>query len=100
MQCYEEDVRLRESALLKLDRNEALDIQFKRAAMARLREEIQERRRAGRVAALTAANYYAATGDLARARVLIEVAAAEPEFVGEVAKVREYIGRLTARSSP
>jgi tetratricopeptide (TPR) repeat protein len=98
MTCYEADVQGRESVLARIEERRDLDPQFKLARVTQLRAEIQAQRRGFFTTALHAANYSAATGDLAKAKRLIDAAAKDPELTSQVDEVKAYIDRLAARS--
>jgi tetratricopeptide (TPR) repeat protein len=96
MTCYALDVKARENAIRTLEEKAGLDPIFKRSRMARLQSEIQIQRRQQLAAAFNAGNGYALSGDLEKARPLIEVASADPDLGDEIEELRRHMAAVAA----
>ena len=96
MTCYALDVRARENAIRTLDDKAGIDPIFKQSRVTRLRAEIQVQRRQHLAAAFNAANGYALSGDLEKARPFIDVAAADPDLSDEIDELRRHMAAVAA----
>ena len=96
MTCYALDVRARENAIRTLDGKAGIDPIFKQSRITRLRAEIQVQRRQHLAAAFNAANGYALSGDLEKARPFIDVAAADPDLGDEIEELRRHMAAVAA----
>ena len=94
MTCYAIDVKARENAIRSLEDKPGVDAVFKQSRIARLKSEIELQRRQHLAAAFNAANGYALSGDLAKARSLIDVAAADPELGDEIDELRRHMAAV------
>jgi len=96
MTCLEQDVLARENMLESLEKRVGVDAEYKRRQGTKLREQIAAQRHQQFSAAFNAANFHYASGNLDRAKVLIEVAANAPELSAEVDSLRKAMADLTA----
>ena len=96
MTCYALDVRARENAIRTLEGKAGIDPVFKQSRITRLRAEIQVQRRQHLAAAFNAANGYALSGDLEKARPFIDVAAADPDLSDEIEELRRHMAAVAA----
>jgi tetratricopeptide (TPR) repeat protein len=96
MRCYADDVSRREGLVRSLAGNSSLDPVYRTSRIATLEEEVRIQRRQQRTAAFNAANFHVHSGDLERARPLVEIASEDPELSAEVAELRRH---LTAAAS-
>jgi len=96
MTCYAIDVRARENAIRTLEEKAGIDPVFRQSRIARLRSEIELQRRQHLAAAFNAANGYAQSGDLEKARPFIDVAAADPDLSDEIDELRRHMAAVAA----
>jgi tetratricopeptide (TPR) repeat protein len=94
MTCYALDVRARENAIRTLEEKAGIDPLFKQSRIARLRTEIELQRRQHLAAAFNAANGYTQSGDLQKARPLLDVAAADPDLGDEIDELRRHMAAV------
>jgi tetratricopeptide (TPR) repeat protein len=94
MTCYAIDVKARENAIRALEDKTGVDAVFKQSRIARLRREIELQRRQHLAAAFNAANSFAQSGDLEKARPLIDVAAADPDLSDEIDELRRHMAAV------
>jgi tetratricopeptide (TPR) repeat protein len=94
MTCYALDVKSREHAIRALEDKTGVDPIFKQSRIARLQSEIQIQRRQQLAAAFNAANGYALSGDLEKARPFIDVASADPDLGDEIEELRRHMAAV------
>ena len=94
MTCYALDVKAREHAIRTLDEKTGIDPLFKQSRIARLRLEIELQRRQHLASAFNAANSFAQSGDLEKARPLVDVAAADPDLRDEIDELRRHMAAV------
>ena len=100
MTCYALDVKAREHAIRTLQEKTTIDAVFKQSRIARLRAEIELQRRQHLAAAFNAANGYALSGDLDKARPLVDVATADPDLSDEIDELRRHMAAVAAARRP
>jgi len=91
MGCYERGVVAAGLEIQRLEGTPNLDPAFKARRIASLKEAIQAATSQRYAAALNAANYYATASNIAAAKRLIEIAAADPTLAEKVNKLKEWL---------
>jgi tetratricopeptide (TPR) repeat protein len=100
MTCYERDVEVRANMLDSLEKRVGVDPEYRQRQAAKLREHIATQRHQQFAAAFNAANFHYASGNLDRAKVLVEIAGHAPELATEVESLRKAIANLTPSRRP
>jgi tetratricopeptide (TPR) repeat protein len=92
MNCYERAVKENEENRDAIAKNPNLDEEFKKRQIAGFEAAIEEDRRQQFASAFNAANHFARGGNRDKARVLLEVAAKDPNLADRVADLRRILG--------
>jgi tetratricopeptide (TPR) repeat protein len=91
MSCYAESAADDERAIAAMEANVDLDPEFRTRQIASLRVVLKEDRGQQYSAALNASNFYATGGAYAKARPLLDMAAADPTLADKIAVLREFL---------
>jgi tetratricopeptide (TPR) repeat protein len=89
--CYERSAAANEAALGDIRDDTALDPAYRASRLAALEQALADDRRQVHASAMNAAKFFAVAGDLSKATVLADRAAADPLLADDLAAVREYI---------
>lgn len=92
MRCYDTVATLSELALQNLEKNTQIDPEFKARQVEGFKAAIKSDRSQYHAAAFNAANNFARTGDVDKARKLLDIAARDPVLDKPVAELRKIIG--------
>ena len=92
MGCYEQNVKDSEDGLRVMQARTDLDADFRARQIAGFEAAIAEDRSHQYAAAFNAANQYAHGGEVAKAKVLVEIAARDPALAAQVADLKRIIG--------
>ncbi len=92
MHCYETRVLVTEQSLKEMQGRESLDPEFKARQIQGFEAALKEDRSQQYAAAFNAANQYAQSGSLDKAKTLLEVAAKDPALADMVGQLRRIIG--------
>ena len=91
MTCYEHTADYAQAELRGLQARPDLDAEYRTMQVAALETAMREATSQRYAAAFNAANYFASGRDIAAARRLIDIAAADPVLADRVAKLREWL---------
>jgi tetratricopeptide (TPR) repeat protein len=92
MNCYQRAVKENEVNRDAIANNDNLDPEFKKRQIAGFEAAIEEDSRQQFASAFNAANHFAAGGNRDKAKVLIEVAAKDPNLADRVKDLRRILG--------
>lgn len=98
--CYDNDARVRGALLGALDQNDRIDPEFRRLQAAQLRSQIDASRQQMHAAAFNAANFFYESGDIEKARDLLDIAERDPSLGSDVAELRRLVPKVPAASRP
>jgi hypothetical protein len=98
--CYATDVEGRQVVLAQVEGNDTLDAEYKRAQIAKLGSEIASSRQQQHAAALNAAKFFAATGNLDAARLRLDAAENDPALKDDLEEFRTWLAGASPRSGP
>lgn len=98
--CYGDDATTRGLLLDNLEKNERLDPEYRRAQAAILRSQVEASRQQHYAAAFNAANFFYQSGDLDKARELLDIAELDPSLGAEVASLRPLVPKRPASPPP
>jgi tetratricopeptide (TPR) repeat protein len=92
MQCYDNAANLSELALQSMERNTQIDPEFKARQIEGFRAAVKEDRAQYHAAAFNAANNFARSGNVDKARPLLDIASKDPALDKPVSELRKIIG--------
>ena len=92
MRCYDTAATLSELALNRMEANTQIDPEFKARQIEGFKAAIKEDRSQYHAAAFNAADNFARSGNLDKAKSLLEIAAKDPALDKPVAELRKIIG--------
>lgn len=92
MSCYEQAVKENEENRDAIAKNPNLDPEFKKRQIEGFEAAIKEDSRQQFASAFNAANHFARGGNAAKAKILIEIAARDPNLADRVADLRRILG--------
>jgi tetratricopeptide (TPR) repeat protein len=92
MRCYDNNAMLGELALQSLERNTQIDPDFKGRQIEGFQAAIKSDRSQYHAAAFNAANNFARSGNMDKARPLLDIASKDPALDKPVAELRKIIG--------
>ena len=98
--CNEKDALARQSAMATLEANAAIDPEFRTNQVAVMRTFIDRARHEQYAAALNSANFFYQSGDVDKARELLDVAELDPALTTEVASLRLLVPKVPGASRP
>ena len=98
--CYADDATSRSLALAALEQNVKIDPEFRRLQAIQLRSQIEASRQQQYTAAFNGANFFYQSGDLDKARELLDIAELDPSLSTEVASLRPLVPKVPGASRP
>ena len=91
MGCYERSVLDDEANIRAMELNKDIDPAFKARQIANFQAALEQDRSQQYASAFNAANHFARGGEVAKAKVLVEIAAKDPALATQVAALRKIL---------
>jgi tetratricopeptide (TPR) repeat protein len=97
--CFAANVREDRAGLASMDAHTELDADFRASQMAAFKAAIVEDERQRRASALNSAAAFASGGTIDHVRELLDIAALEPSFADQIAKLEAYLDARAAEDA-